>query len=422
MNPEERRPIAFPPINRHGIIGDRRTGALVAADGTVDWWCVPDFDGTPIFARLLDPERGGFCRFGPAQAQLGRQTYLPASVAVSTTWSEGSGDRFLELTDIMARPSDQRDPSVLASRVIIRRLRGRAAEKVWFEICPRWGFLGMPDVIQRTPSGIRFCFGEGQLAIWTSFPLRIEGDSAETELKLLHNELWAVIAWNSQFEDWTLERAAAVFHEALGYWHDWNASLNVDAADTLGFDLHRSAMTVHLLTHAEYDCSVAALTTSLPERRGGDRNYDYRYAWVRDTSLSLALLARLGKIEEVQHYLDWLCGLDSGTGSPLQVCYRLDGDIRLAEIELSAVRGYADSRPVRYGNRAAKQRQVGSLAFFADCARIYVEHGGAWRQRYWRLLKRVASRSAARPPRAGRTPGTAACSGAGPLSSPAAGC
>ena len=124
---------------------------------------------------------------------------------------------------------------------------------------------------------------------------------------------------------------------------------------------------------------------------GGDRNYDYRFAWIRDDSLSLALLARLGKTDEVQHYLDRLCGLDSSTDSPLQVCYRLNGNIELAEVELSAVRGYADSRPVRYGNRAARQNQLGSLAFFADCARIYVEGGGAWQHKYWRLLKRVAN-------------------------------
>jgi alpha,alpha-trehalase len=122
-----------------------------------------------------------------------------------------------------------------------------------------------------------------------------------------------------------------------------------------------------------------------------DRNYDYRFAWVRDASLSLALLARLGKIDEVERYLDWLCSLDSATDAPLQVCYRLDGSTQLEPVELSAVRGYADSRPVRFGNRAAKQHQLGSLAFFADCARIYVESGGSLRDKHWQLLRRTAN-------------------------------
>jgi GH15 family glucan-1,4-alpha-glucosidase len=391
MNSHARRPIAFPPINCHGVIGDRRTGALVAADGTLNWFCVPYFDGTPIFGGLLDPERGGFCRFGPAQSQLGRQHYLPESVAVVTTWSNDVRDGFIELTDVMAWPGNERDASRLDSRVIIRRLRTRGAAGIWFELCPRWGFLARPEEIRSTLGGVIFRFGNGELAVWASFPLRIEGDAAQADLETLDDMLWVVIGWNSQLENWSLKQTVDLFDGALRYWREWNASLTVDAAESLRPGLRRSAMTVHLLTHAEYGCSVAALTTSLPERLGGDRNYDYRFAWVRDASLSLAFLARLGKTDEVLCYLDWLCGLKSCTNSPLQVCYRLDGNIRLDEIELSAVRGYADSRPCRYGNRAAKQRQIGSLAFFADCARIYVENGGTWEEKHWHLLKRVAN-------------------------------
>jgi GH15 family glucan-1,4-alpha-glucosidase len=393
MNRVERQ-LTFPPINGHGAIGDRRTGALVAADGTLDWLCVPNFDGTPVFGTLLDPARGGFCRFGPVNAPMGRQRYLPESAAVETAWNKESDDSHMELTDVMAWPSNQREGSVRDSRVIVRRLRG-GARRVCFEVRPRWGFMEMPEEILPAPGGVVFRFGNGSLAVWTSFPLVVREEAARAELENGNYDLWAVVAWNLCLENWTLERAAAAFEEALGYWRNWNATLSINTADPLGSRLRRSAITVHLLTHAEYDCSVAALTTSLPERRGGDRNYDYRFAWVRDASLSLALLATLGKTDEVQHYLDWLCGLDSCTDAPLQVCYRIDGDVRLDEIELSAVRGYADSRPVRYGNRAAKQRQLGSLAFFADCARIYVENGGTWENKHWRLLRRVANYTSA---------------------------
>jgi GH15 family glucan-1,4-alpha-glucosidase len=167
---------------------------------------------------------------------------------------------------------------------------------------------------------------------------------------------------------------------------DWSANLN-DPSDCS----QRSAITVQLLTHAGHGAPTAALTSSLPERIGGDRNYDYRFAWVRDASLSLALLARLARVDEVERYLDWLCSLDSATEAPLQVCYRIDGSTRLEPVELSVVRGYADSRPARFGNRAAKQRQLGSLGFFADCARIYVESGGRWQDKHWQLLRRAAN-------------------------------
>lgn len=167
-----------------------------------------------------------------------------------------------------------------------------------------------------------------------------------------------------------------------------------------------AAITVQLLTHVEQDSSAAALTTSLPKRLGGDRNYDYCIAWVRDASLSLALLARLGKVDEVQHYFDWLCGLDSATDAPLRVCYRLGGSTWLDELELSAVRGYADSRPIRYGNRAAKQRQLGSLALFTDCARIYVENGGKWQNKRCQLLRRSANHTCGHSHRLERHLGT----------------
>jgi GH15 family glucan-1,4-alpha-glucosidase len=367
----------------------------VAADGTLNWFCVPNFDGTSIFGALLDPMRGGFCRFGPKQSHLGRQHYLPETTAVVTTWNDDSEGNFLELTDVMAWPSNQREAAIRDARVVIRRLRPGGAKRICFEVCPRWGFTGRPQNTRPTPEGVIFRFGKGCLAAWTSFPLAIGEERAWAQLEALDTVLWAVISWNLSLEGWTPNVAAAAFEEALRYWREWNATLNIDGADSVGSRLHRSAMTVHLLTHAEYDSPVAALTTSLPERCGGDRNYDYRFAWVRDASLSLALLARLGKTGEVQHYLDWLCDLNSSTDSPLQVCYRIDGDIRLDEIEVSAVRGYADSRPVRSGNRAAKQNQLGSLAFFADCARIYIENGGTWEDKHWHLLKRVANYTSA---------------------------
>ena len=392
MNRPDCLPISFPPIRQHGIVSDRRTGALVAADGTLNWFCVPDFDGTPLFGALLDPDRGGFCRFGPARANLGQQHYLSESAALVTCWGNpGQGGRTLELADIMASPANERPRSALDERIIVRRLLVRATTVVHFEARPRWGFGEGPEKVRTTSETVAFCFCSGELTVWTSFPIRAEAEAVVADLSLTAgDELWVMIGWNSGPDDWTRERTAGVFDAALQYWRDWSAGLQIDAKDTFADGIRRSAITVQLLTHAEHNSPVAALTTSLPERIGGDRNYDYRFAWVRDASLSLALLARLGKINEVERYFDWLCSLNSATKAPLQVCYRLDGQTQLEPVELSAVRGYADSRPVRYGNRAAKQRQLGSLAFLADCARIYVENGGSWEDRHWQLLRRVA--------------------------------
>jgi GH15 family glucan-1,4-alpha-glucosidase len=292
----------------------------------------------------------------------------------------------------MAWPADQRPEAARDERVILRQLQARETAAVRFEAQPRWEFEGRAEDVRLAPGGATFSFRAGQLTVWASFNVRIERDALSADLTVSPgDELWAVIGWHSRPGEWSRERVEELFDAALQYWRDWGANLKVDAAEARAAGLHRSAVTVHLLTHAEHDSAAAALTTSLPERIGGDRNYDYRFAWVRDASLSLAMLARLGKVDEVQRYLDWLCGLDSDTDAPLQACYRLDGSTSLAEVQLSAVRGYAGSRPVRYGNRAARQRQLGSLAFFADCARIYVENGGSWQDKHWQLLRRAAT-------------------------------
>jgi GH15 family glucan-1,4-alpha-glucosidase len=294
-------PISFPPIHRHGVIGDRRTGALVAADGTLSWFCVPDFDGPPLFGMLLDPDCGGFCRFGPARASLGWQHYLPETAAVVTNWrGTTQGDSVLELTDVMAWPADERPQSARDQRVIVRRLQAREPAAVRFEAQPRWEFGGRAEEVRLAPQGATFRFGAGQLAVWASFPVRIEAGAAIADLTIgAGDELWAVIGWNSHTGDWSRERATELFDAALRYWGDWTAGLKVDAAEARATGLRRSAITVHLLTHAEHDSAAAALTT--------------------------------------------------------------------------------------------RQRQLGSLAFFADCASIYVENGGAWQDKHWQVLQRAAN-------------------------------
>jgi len=139
----------------------------------------------------------------------------------------------------------------------------------------------------------------------------------------------------------------------------------------------RSGPAVRLLGYAPTGALVAAPITSLPERVGCDRNYDYRLAWVRDASLSLAILSLLGNTTAAQGYMDWLVGLGSSTDSPLQVVYRVDGRIDVTQQERTDIAGYRESRPVRFGNHAFEQRQLDSLGYFNDCALVCLDHGGA---------------------------------------------
>jgi GH15 family glucan-1,4-alpha-glucosidase len=383
-------PILDLPIASRGAIGDRRTGALAAADGTIDWFCVPDFDGPPIFGSLLDQQRGGFCRFGPSMTRVGRQCYLPDTVVLVTSWSTADDCPEIELSDVMVWPGEERPEAASGQRAIIRRLHTVCEATICFAFRPRWNFAAPSDVTAASDSAV-FQFTSGIAGCWSSFPLQVAPAEATATFTSHAGQVhWVVLGWNVSPDEWSISEATQQFASAEAHWRNWSAELKVKGGGSRTAALKRSALTVQLLSHVHHESAVAALTTSLPEQLGANRNYDYRYAWVRDASLSLALLARMGKTAEVKGYLEWLCRLDSSTNSPLQVCYRLDGNTQLDQEDLSDLRGYAGSIPVRRGNRAAKQRQLGSLGFFADCARIYFDHGGEWRDEFWRLLRRAA--------------------------------
>ena len=382
----------YPPIARHGVIGDRRTGALIAADGTLDWFCAPEFDGEPVFDALLDADEGGFCRLGPESPRLGSQRYLPGTTTLLTAWQETAkkGD-VIELADVMASPEEKRAEVLCGQRIIIRRLRAKADANVIFALSPRRSFAAASAEPVSCENGAIFPFVDGTLGFWASFPTSLERDGAFATLTMrAGDEHWVVLGWHVRPQGWSAASANRVFAEAEKYWRDWSNRLDVSAGGTRATAVQRSALTVQLLSHVHHNCPVAALTSSLPERIGGDKNYDYRYAWIRDASLSLALVAHLGDAGEVQHYLSWLCTLNSTTEAPLQVCYRLDGNPYMDQENVKGVPGYENSQPVRRGNRAARQMQLGSMGFFADCTRIYLDRGGEWREEFWQLLKRAA--------------------------------
>lgn len=356
---------------------------MVAADGTIDWFCAPDFDCAPVFGALLDPEHGGHFRVGPKDARFGRQHYLKNSALLVTTWpAEG-----IEITDVMACPDDDRSAEARGMRIIIRRLRAASRTSACLDLRPCRNFLEPPESCGETG----FQFADGTFGLWTSFPMKAGNERIYAEFPLdAGDQHWVVAGWNLDPSDWSIKKAAEAFASAQEYWSEWCKGLQIKHGGDRTSALRRSAITVQLLSSTRHDSALAALTTSLPERIGGDRNYDYRCAWVRDASLSLAMLARMGKTDEVQCYLDWLCGLKSETECPLQVCYRLDGSTVCDQEEIPGVRGYRDSSPVHRGNRAVKQVQYGSLGFLLDCIRIYLEEGGKWEERFWRLIRRVA--------------------------------
>ncbi len=363
---------------------------LVAADGTVDWLCLPSYAGATLFGSLLDSDRGGWWRLGPASSAFGHQRYLDNSAVLLTTWSESGC--VLELTDAMAWPWDDREARDGGEdgRVLLRRLCCLAGEAdCVFDLCPRPDFAAGTMTSSRDrltlPLG-----ADSPVDLWASQPVTIEGECAEARFRLAAGEeMWAVLSTGEEIETtWSVEGVTAELRRVVDYWHTWSERL--DVRGSRAERIRRSALMVHLLSYAPTGSPVAAPTTSLPERIGADRNWDYRYAWVRDASLAVATLARLGETESGLRYMDCLTTYPSSTESPLQIVYGVDGTTDLPVRERHDLAGYRGSKPVRIGNRACGQRQLDSLGFFVECALTYLQQGGVWRDSFWTTVRRAA--------------------------------
>ncbi len=382
----------YPPIERIGVIGDRRSAAVTAADGTICWLCWPNFDSPPVFASLIDLERGGFWRLGPESPPLGHQRYANDSITLITEW-EVDG-HWLELSDFMPFPETERSEHLAGGRTVLRRLRCLGGEG-WckMDLHPRGDFQTHAR-ISPTPEGATITLGELVLSMWASVPLEVNGqDVTVTFLLREGEEAWFVIGCGDVPLPSSAAHAKWLLEETEQYWKDWANRLSY-----VGFRsewVRRSAMTFHLMTYAPTGALVAAPTSSLPERIGGDRNYDYRFAWIRDVSLALAILATLGDLQTSRRYMDWLSGLKSENDMPLQVLYRIDGGTCAEQEERAELEGYRGSTPVRIGNHAADQYQIDSLGYLADCALVYLEKGGEWKLEYWDLVRRLADHAAA---------------------------
>lgn len=381
--------VPYPAIENHGLVGDRRTAGLVAADGTMDWLCLPDYDGAVTFGAVLDWFKGGHWRMGPATRLLGKQTYVEDTMVLETRWELESGS--LLLSDAMLWPETKRSPDQENVRAIVRCLRCTHGNvRGAFDLQPAYNFSGQPAALTQYSSGYALNLPGLALRLWASSPLQLESSHLHGELQLGEGEeLWAVLELGAAGHGWSVDAAKDALEKTQQYWRGW---LNrFCAKDAEGAEARRTSLAVHLLTYAPQGSVVASPTTSLPERIGGIWNADYRLSWVRDTSLALGMLARLGDWEETERYLQWLVKRQSRFGQPLQVLYDIRGGTRPKQRKISKAEGFRGSKPVQVGNHAYKQRQFGSFGFLADCVWIYLQEGGPWRDEYWDLIQRCAN-------------------------------
>jgi len=357
------------PIAEHGLVGDLHTVALVGTDGTIDWYCCPRFDSPSVFAAILDAERGGNFRIAPQDGGWSsKQLYLPDTNVLITRFlmPEGVG----EVQDFMPP---------LRNRIIRRVLAVRGQMRLEANVAPRFDYGRAGHDVELTPDGALFRADDLRLSLSTSSPLEIvDGRDIRARVALRAGETATfALDQGERPVPYSDDDVAADFDATVAFWRGWLRRSRYGGR--WREMVHRSALTLKLLTYAPSGAIVAAPTTSLPEELGGARNWDYRYTWMRDAAFSLYALLRLGFSDEAAAFMAWLEGRfrhaqerDSG---PLQIMYGIDGREDLPEEELGHLEGYEGSAPVRIGNAAATQLQLDIYGELMDALYLCNKYG-----------------------------------------------
>ncbi|MFC4116770.1 glycoside hydrolase family 15 protein [Nonomuraea zeae] len=365
------------PIGEHGLIGDLRTVALVGTNGTIDWYCCPRFDAPSVFAAILDADKGGAFELAADLPATTKQFYFPDTNVLITRFFAVDGVG--EIQDFMPIEKDSREAD---RHRLIRRVtcvRGRLPFRA--RIAPRFDYARQPHTVRFDGSKTIFESESLTLSLAASVPVEHDGRDAWSRFELQEGE-HAVFALDRvgagiSVLDCPIEEAEAQFAATVRFWRKW-----LSASRYRGRwreVVHRSALTLKLLTYAPTGGIVAAPTTSLPERIGGGRNWDYRYVWVRDAAFCVYALLRLGFTEEAEAFMGFLSehvplGGGGRTG-PLQIMYGIDGRRHLPEHELTHLEGHRGSRPVRVGNAAADQLQLDIYGALIDSIYLFNKWG-----------------------------------------------
>jgi GH15 family glucan-1,4-alpha-glucosidase len=374
----------YQPIENYGVIGDLATTALVSLSGSIDFMCFPCFDSPTIFAALLDAKRGGYFRISPINGELKhRQRYFPDTNILLTRFMGDSG--IADISDFMAMEH------LGHHHALLRRVKVVRGEIEFRMVCaPKFDYGRANHTIEKKPHKLLFIPEKKSLPtllLRSSIPVKSENGEATARFKLKSGQTaFFILEEAISGEDSPSAKPNYIsdaFKETMNYWLDW-----VSRSKYRGRwreMVNRSALVLKLLTSRENGSIVAAPTFSLPEKVGGQRNWDYRYTWIRDASFTLYALMRLGYTEEAQSFMLWMeqrCR-ELRPGHPLQLMYRLDGSRHLPEKILKNFEGYQKSRPVRIGNAASKQLQLDIYGELMDSIYIYDRHGQPISYDFW---------------------------------------
>src|SRR3989440_427188 len=376
MRGEER---GYRPIRDYALIGDAHTAALVASDGSIDWCCWPRFDSPAVFCRLLDARKGGWSQVRPAEKFDVVRSYVGETNVLRAEFETATGRaRLTDFMPVERLAESHRGEDIAPSHRIVRLVEGLAGSVEMFV-----GFRPAFD-FARAETRLEVCEGgalaiAGREAVTLTCAARLRRDDAGAlvgRFTVREGErVWVSINYFPEVKGERVKppraEADGELEKTLSYWKEWWHACRYEGC--YAEQVRRSALALKLLTYEPTGALVAAPTTSLPEQIGGVRNWDYRYTWLRDSSLILYALMLLGYHDEAADFFNWLDGLGVPRGNRLQTMYTLDGRAFPAERRLEHLEGYRGSRPVRTGNAAHDQTQLDIYGEVLDAVHLYHE-------------------------------------------------
>ena len=385
--------MGYQPIENYGIIGNMRTVALVGMDGSIDWFCSPNFDSPSVFAGILDDKKGGRFKIAPTRAGVThKQLYWPGTNVLVTRFL--SADGVAEVIDFMPVEYYGHEHEI---DQIIRRVnvvRGTMAFKM--ECFPAFNYARDKHEVRMNECGALFVTPDSELQISSSVPLRQDGSGVVSEFTLHEGQTTtfstATVEGQSEITyRFTEVESEHLFEETVEYWRGWLSKSTYRGR--WREVVERSALVLKLLTYEPTGAIVAAPTCSLPESIGGERNWDYRYTWIRDAAFTIYGLLRIGFTEEAGKFMRWI---EARTGElnpdgSLQIMYGIDGRHELDEEMLDHLEGYKGSRPVRVGNGAFDQLQLDIYGELMDSVYLYNKYGSPISYDFWSHLRQLTN-------------------------------
>ncbi|HKB13159.1 MAG TPA: glycoside hydrolase family 15 protein [Vicinamibacterales bacterium] len=358
----------YAPIEEYALIGDGRTAALVALDGAIDWLCLPNFDSPSVFGAILDTQRGGHFAVHPAMPFSATRRYLPGTNVLETTFTTDRG--VVRLVDAMTLPDDRLPPL----RELVRSLHGMSG------VVPmRWRCAPRFEYGARAPrcgwrAGVPVATSDADavgVVSWDAGAPAFRDGAIEATFDLGEGGRALLALTSASAEPLVLPSRSAVsarLDATIRFWEGWAAARPYEGV--WRDSVLRSALVLKLMIFAPSGASVAAPTTSLPEEIGGQRNWDYRFCWIRDSNFMIDALLRLGCYDEARMLFWWFMQATALTEPVVDVLYRLDGGVGIGERELP-LDGYRGSRPIRVGNGAVEQRQHDIYGGLFETAWLY---------------------------------------------------